>query len=438
MRLVTAFLLLGSATLFAEVRATVVNKSDVLEFVIDTHKLEDTGAWICFFSNGLDTGSQEIWAGIKGVDYKLEGGTFYRHVAGSTPAWNNLFALEPLYKNRWQVWRIPKTAFLKPDHELTWRLALFPQHQEGPLFFPAQGFATMDLDNALPCPPMSPSSLDTEYFLSFELSPTGPGSQSHLLGYIWPARLATFEEHIVPAPEWPQPLPVSSWLADPAPECIVWGSGSRLFRERMRVEMELSHHPELESRPIIFPAERELASDLRRAVVQARARAACFSSRPFFSWVESLEDIPRHAAGHLIDGDMSLQSMVSLLQALQEASPHQQWLILPESYFRDETLRDALRTICLRYRVRPLLPAGTIAADYDNRQIAELIWWRFQCEDLQRAMRPRPVYNPFPQALSISLSGIEHRRRQNFEAFLSQVHHLCTTAYRQETGREAL
>ena len=125
-------------------KACLYNCKDAIVLVINKNSIDDTGAWISFFSLGLEQTRGESFLDLPKVDYKIEDNKLSRYTASYGNTWTHLTLLERYNLGPWQAVRIPKHHLLNPDSPIEWRVALFPKGHSKVLKLPKRGPGKLD------------------------------------------------------------------------------------------------------------------------------------------------------------------------------------------------------------------------------------------------------------------------------------------------------
>ena len=389
----------------------LVNKREVLECVIDTNLIEETGAFILLFSNGLETGSREKYAGMTGVDYKLEDGTLSRFTGDPAGPWQTLANLKLQKVGSWQVYALPKVLFLKPAGLVEWRGIFFPHNHE-PALVPAQGAGRLKLSDDLDVPGYRPGVLPVEYFARISGNGQVPAAMPLFLsgGNL---RLPVTHASGAAAP----PLRPGSFNL-PEPDCLVWPDAMDKKASPWVQDGAIGHRLGGRFKAVLFGM---LEHAGRQDILRARVQACQLTERHAYFYVRSAADLPAGAAGAVFRHGPDFRGDILAMQKLREQFHGPMWVQVDESFWKlAANDRDLLVKAWLLFELKPLLPPGQVLEGISHRQTVFLIWHMLHVDKMREGGRKFENHLPLPT--QVNDEKMLRHRRVALDSYLTKLH----------------
>ncbi|MBF0243944.1 MAG: hypothetical protein HQL31_01560 [Planctomycetes bacterium] len=380
--------------------ALLVNRADELDCIVDTRDPRRSGAWIWYFSNDMETGTQDRRIGISGVDFRIEDGFLYRHDGVSESGWQKMAHLESQEKGDWLIYHFPKRHLFHPEGKLVWRVAFFPVNSSMPLLFPEGRAGGIRLDRFIDLPRTGEDSVDTELF--YDAPSDGP------LGNLFAYKSGG---PLKPSGLWTKPQ-IRDFLsprqyAEPLPHSLWWPQIDAPPGEFLPRDAALGRRaPPGEA--IVFDTVGKLSGELKALLLPARVLAAHHCGRAAFFSARDVSDIPTGADGAILpwrfsDGEKGIEES---LKTLRREFSGALWVRWDTDYFAlKDADRAALRLIWIRHRVLPLLTNELLAEELPRESLVEFIWQILHLRtflenpQLMEKRLPAPSVAIFPKAL---------------------------------------
>lgn len=391
--LTSAFFPVFAVLASAAPEATVVSKTDVIECVIDTSSPDDTGAVIWLFGGDLPGKSNLEIAGIRDLDYKMEGGRLARFTDDGKNPWQDLGEVRSLKKGDWQISILPKSLFFNQKAVLRWRLLLFPKGGEAAVPYPADSTAELRLDCFVAAPAATAESLDFAYF--FFPPPQAASGVLVFFDFKRHARLKTVGA--APAAEAFEPWDRRSFN-EPCPGCLWWPRNSLSAQDGYKEDMKLSCAATSYS-AVVFDIIRDVEAWEMDMLLDARLLAAAQAGKRAFFYVESPEDAPLDAKGLILRPGKDAEKHVLLLGKIAEKCKKADFFVsFGHDFFRlPEKERGLLSEAWLRFAVEPLLEADFTVEEMDEPDLTAFLWLREHLRCVKKtgssinAMPPLPL-----------------------------------------------
>lgn len=391
----------------------MINKKEVLECMIDSRDIRETGAFICLFSNQLDTGSEESFAGIKGVDYKLEDGTLSRYVNKEEDPWQVIANLKRRRFGKGQIYSIPKSLFLKPDGEIQWRVLFFPVDQK-PAFVPENEIGVIQLKDVLNIEPFHEGSIPFEYFY--------PRQETEgLTGGMFSFKSPTLPEVEQPRQEHVTPSSLTRKLFNlPVENCLVWPEIEELNEEALVRESNLGRRIPEGTKAVLFaPIHGE--SRFKGQVLSARERACRHQGLATYFFAHGAEDIPEYATGVVYIQKKNLRESIADLQKIREKYVGPMWVNIEDWYWNEnETRKNFFLRAWMVFECAPLLSPGLLVENLSHKETVLLVWHHLHVQTMRASQMEFDEISPVPT----DTNTMRTRRRKKYavDAYLEKLY----------------
>lgn len=420
---------LGSRFAFSEevsdVNAVVINRRDALECVIDVEALHKTGVWMWLIDNHLSTGRAVAMAGLKGCDYRIEDGRLYRYSGYFGESWRDLGECEVRVENGFQILSVPKTALLKPDSGIEWRLVFYPHNEESPVFFPLSGPGTLP---GGPGVALSEGQRDAVFLDHFFDNSGMLSSWMNLPDFVSGGGLRSFK-----APEVPNisNLHLRSSFNDPFPGTLWWPVSHSGESTEIMKEFQYGRKSMKGVRAVVMEAPKALSASQTRELFEARQEALHKSGILLFVRARQFDDIPAQADGALIDWSGDLMERIRALRKGDMVFYRPLWVVINRGFFDSQT-EDKLVSwqTWLDLKARPVLHPSLVPSDLSHESVIDFVWYAVQIRDVIESGREQPVpLSPPYQALNHP--RVIRWRQVDFDRYLEKTLAACEEAFRQ-------
>lgn len=389
------------------VEALIINKSDYLELVISSKSIKETGSWMFFMSNDLETGKGHTLAGIKNVDYKIEGGRLARYSKAYEKKWHDLGKCEVLTQGNFQISLIPKSILIKPNGKIDWRLVIFPHDKKEPVFIPEK-LSTLELKNPLRVGPAQQNSVHLAYFLDNTEKEAFVSFKS-----------GSINKLVFKNPQSAIPQISFDNLRDPSPNSL-WllplkSSLTQNLSENANALLTIN---EL-TKSLVFDRILKASSEQKKLINSARFKSAHHSGRKAFFLVEEMGDIPQYADGLLMTWRGPFQKKFKCLDVARKVYSGPIFSFIGSKFYDMSEKKQALAIKAfLRYHVFPILEPDQNLSALKHDEVLMYFWlWIHN----KHAVENELVYQVFkPFSKRVQDETLTKLRRYAFSAYLKK------------------
>lgn len=348
-------------------KACLYNCEDSIVLALNKNQQQDTGAWIAFFSLGLEKGQGESFLGLKKVDYKIEAGHLYRYTAAYGKTWTKLTPIESHQLGPWQAIRIPKYHLLHPKTKIEWRVALFPKDQEQPTKLPAKGPAVLDPYKSLGLNGYRGQGLPLDltlavsYHPNLELPAFASGETFNI-----PTAQKNYAAHKL--------SPSLDQLIEPHPGSIFVGS-VHLGPHPLSEEVAAAHRSPQATQHFVFDLPQLRTETQNLWLNQARATSAFLISGSSYFVQDFTRLLPQLADGGIYHWQGDLQAIFDHLATQRKSFRGPLWYFYQPSQIKwKPALKNASRKIWTEHQLMPMLLPKYSFETCSHQLFSDVLW----------------------------------------------------------------
>lgn len=349
---------------------------------INKNRQEDTGAWLAFFSLGLEKGKGESFLGLEKVDYKIEDGHLYRYTAAYGKTWTKLTPVESHRLGNWLALRIPKYQLLHPKTKIQWRVALFPKGYKEPLKLPTKGPASLDQYKSIGIQAYRGQGLPldlalaTSYQNDLELAPFVSGDRFDL-----PSTQKKYQAHSINTS--------LDQLIEPQPGSIFVG-GIHAGPKPLSEEVAAAHRAPNVSNHYVFDLPQLKNDKLNQWLNQARATSVHLISKSSYFILDFSQNLPQLADGGIYHWQGDLQSAYDKIKAQRKTFKGPLWYFYhPNQKNWDPSILKASQKIWAEHQLMPFL-SPQYGFEKCSHQLFSDVLWQKHCTLNYRHYPPKP------------------------------------------------
>lgn len=399
-------------TVFSEeLQVALMNKRDHLELIINKNKISETGSWMIFLSNELETGSKQNYAGLSNVDFKIEGEMLSRYILDEDPEWRGLRKCKKVVLGSWQLLQIPKSVFLKPEGEVHWRFVAFPHGKLQPEYHPRKGIASINLKHSIDVSAYNGEGLN---FASFYQGQSKKVSFRSGKEFVYP-KIKT------------APYPIINYtkagFVNPIENALWWPTMKGVTLNSLAKESRMGLKVKSSAKAIVFDRLQTEDLKLKRMVLRARLEACKRVGKKAFFHVVDQSDIMDGMDGLIVEWPEHDAKYIAALKELRSAFFGPIWGYYGPQFWNEvKKNRNLSLRAWLKLKIIPLLSPQYIVEELSHQQTVFYIWFKLHIEYAYFERLEMKKISPVPAHLFVP----EYRQMKKYsmDLYLKKVSNL--------------